>query len=387
MTVCRILLALLLAVAGAAASAQERHLLGPGDTLSVSIYDRPELSGEVPVRGDGSVALHLLGRFEAAGRTAEDLQADISERAEEVFEGPASVLVGVLEHRPVFVTGAVEEPGAYPWRPGLTVIKAVALAGGLARPGGVEDTGERRADELRRRATLAQSRLAFLEAQQAALADELERSGTAPDAAGEVARRDAEDTEQDALMALRRELLERSVEGAEQREALAEEEAQLFSQRRGLIARQLAATAERLSDVEGLVERGLARQEQFLNLQVDVDEFRTDELEAAAFEARARQTAANAESEMEVAQAEYRQELLADKIDADQEIALARAELRAALSSLREVTVEVGPEDELTIVPVFEVYRDGADRPEAVGVTAPLRPDDVLTVRLEAAGQ
>lgn len=107
--------------------------LGHGDVLSILVYDEPDLSMDsVPIRPDGRIALPLIGEVQAAGRKAEDLSADISERLQQFVVQPL-VSVTVLEFNSFEYTidGEVVEPGVYPLDTRVSITKAIAKAGGL----------------------------------------------------------------------------------------------------------------------------------------------------------------------------------------------------------------------------------------------------------------
>jgi hypothetical protein len=74
--------------------------------------------------------LPLIGTLTGSGRTTEEIRGIITERLKERIDGGIEVIVAVEEYRPVYMDGDVVKPGAYPYRPGMTVSIAVALAGG-----------------------------------------------------------------------------------------------------------------------------------------------------------------------------------------------------------------------------------------------------------------
>ena len=377
-----------LALAPGAARAQsgaQPYDVGPGDVLSVSIFGYADISGDQPVREDGSIALHLLGRIEAGGRTVPEIEDDIARRAQERFQSDASVVVGIAVYRDVFVTGEVNAPGAYPFRPGLSVLKAVALAGGLRGSGATAAGADaaRQTTEAQRRAEQARTRLEIADARIAAIDAELSRDGDAEAEGGAGQDGDARTGEPQAeLVAMRRTLLGRSVDQATRQSQLALEEAQSMRQRRELIQNQREAVAEQVAALEELASRGLARREQLLDLQITADDYRADELESTAFEARALQTAANAEGQIEIERTRYRQDLLSDRIDAAEDRALAAADYRAAAAYLGSVGGAVPAGGIEALEPVYEILRvvDGESRRIEADAATALRPDDVLTV-------
>jgi polysaccharide export outer membrane protein len=108
------------------------YQLGAGDTLSIRIYNQAQLSGTYQVDDSGMVDLPLLGLVKAAGRSTDGLSAAIAMGLEDggLILHP-SVAVEVSTYRPFYILGEVNTPGQYPFRPGMTVLTAVSIAGGF----------------------------------------------------------------------------------------------------------------------------------------------------------------------------------------------------------------------------------------------------------------
>jgi len=108
------------------------YRLGPGDNVLLRIYDQPQLSGEFAVDDSGFVDLPLLGLVLAAGSTTDELSGAIARilRDKNLILAP-SVAVEVSKFRPFYILGEVNTPGQYPYRPGMTVLTAVSIAGGF----------------------------------------------------------------------------------------------------------------------------------------------------------------------------------------------------------------------------------------------------------------
>ncbi len=106
--------------------------LGIGDRIRVITTGAEEVTADFRVGADGNIAVPLLGTVQAAGMTTEGLSAAIQHDLEEkkLFRNP-SVVVEVLEYRPIDILGEVNRPGEYPFRPGSTLLAAVANAGGF----------------------------------------------------------------------------------------------------------------------------------------------------------------------------------------------------------------------------------------------------------------
>jgi polysaccharide export outer membrane protein len=135
--------AILLMVVLSPASADE-YRVAPGDTIEFATAATPDLKTRATVRLDGAVALPLVGDFKVAGLTLQQLRTKLQdELASKVYRrrntdgreipvmvAPDEVIVTIAEYRPIYVNGDVSKPGEQPFRPGMTVRQAIALAGG-----------------------------------------------------------------------------------------------------------------------------------------------------------------------------------------------------------------------------------------------------------------
>jgi polysaccharide export outer membrane protein len=107
------------------------YQLGPGDTIGISVYDEKELSvDKVRLTDAGTVSVPMLGEIKASGSTLSELEARISNDLKKSLVSP-NVTVSIQQYRDFFVSGQVYKPGNFPFQPGLTVAKAVAVAGGF----------------------------------------------------------------------------------------------------------------------------------------------------------------------------------------------------------------------------------------------------------------
>ncbi len=108
------------------------YRLGAGDTVLLRIYDQPQLSGSFAIDDSGNIDIPLLGLVPAAGASTAGLAAAIaaSLRARNLILNP-SVAIEVQKYRPFYILGEVNTPGPYPYRPGMTVLTAISIAGGF----------------------------------------------------------------------------------------------------------------------------------------------------------------------------------------------------------------------------------------------------------------
>jgi len=107
------------------------YQLGPGDQVRVTVFRHEDLSGEFLLDGEGFFALPLVGEVKGGGRTVRDLEGTIEGAFKEggYLVNP-QVSLEVLNYRPFYIIGEVNQPGSYPYVNGMTVINAIALAGG-----------------------------------------------------------------------------------------------------------------------------------------------------------------------------------------------------------------------------------------------------------------
>jgi len=122
------------------------YTLGSGDKIKVTVFGQANMSGEFAVAGDGSVSLPFIGTIRAGGLTARQLEQEIVNRLQPDYLKNPRVSVEVLNFRPFDIIGEVQKPGSYPYRDGMTVINAIAMAGGFTYRAKEQEFRIKRAD-------------------------------------------------------------------------------------------------------------------------------------------------------------------------------------------------------------------------------------------------
>ncbi|WP_420135715.1 polysaccharide biosynthesis/export family protein [Rhodopseudomonas sp.] len=150
---------------------------GRGASAMRGIVQRPEMSGEYAVQEDGTVALPLIGSIPAAGRSLQQFVASVAESSEQILGHKLMVNIVSLERAPVYVLGPVKNSGSFKYASGITVLHAVALAGGLDRGSNDSYMKIETVREIQRRSGAAGSMLKLL-ARLSVL--KAERDGVAP---------------------------------------------------------------------------------------------------------------------------------------------------------------------------------------------------------------
>ena len=115
---------------GAEEAAPTAYRLGTGDKVRLSVYNETALSGEFNLNDQGAVTLPLIGTVTLLGKTISESETIITERYAKDYLVNPRVNVEVLNYRPFFILGEVRSPGSYAYINGMTVVNAVALAGG-----------------------------------------------------------------------------------------------------------------------------------------------------------------------------------------------------------------------------------------------------------------
>lgn len=116
--------------AGGAAIAS-RYALGAGDKLRITVYNEAALTGEYAVTDNGTIAFPLIGGVPVLGKSVEGVEQAIREKLSAGYVSDPRVSAEVINYRPFYILGEVTKPGEYPYSVGLTVVQAVAAAGGF----------------------------------------------------------------------------------------------------------------------------------------------------------------------------------------------------------------------------------------------------------------
>jgi len=107
------------------------YILGPNDRVRVKVYGEPDIAGEYEVDSTGQISVPLAGHIHADGLTTKQLERSIASALSKGIVRDPRVNVEVALYRPYYILGEVKKSGEYPYRLGLTVLDAVASAGGF----------------------------------------------------------------------------------------------------------------------------------------------------------------------------------------------------------------------------------------------------------------
>lgn len=116
---------------GSEDSVLEDYRLGPGDVIRIAVFGEERLSGQFQIGPTGSISYPLVGEVPVQGQTVAEFVASLTETLRNGYVRQADVTVEVATYRPFYMLGEIGGPGTYPYTPGLTVLNAIATAGGF----------------------------------------------------------------------------------------------------------------------------------------------------------------------------------------------------------------------------------------------------------------
>ena len=107
------------------------YRLSAGDSVLITVFGHEDLSGEFEINGANVISMPLIPEIEAAGLTVNELEAAIVDALKPDYLKNPNVSVEVTNFRPFYILGEVASPGSYPYSNKMTIVNAVALAGGF----------------------------------------------------------------------------------------------------------------------------------------------------------------------------------------------------------------------------------------------------------------
>jgi len=105
--------------------------IATGDKIQIKVYDEEELTVDTRLNDRGRINYSYVGELEISGKTTREVEELVTEKLKDGYLLNPSVSVSVTEYRPFFINGEVTKPGDYPYQLGLTLEKAVSIAGGF----------------------------------------------------------------------------------------------------------------------------------------------------------------------------------------------------------------------------------------------------------------
>ncbi|AOO81307.1 hypothetical protein BHK69_13295 [Bosea vaviloviae] len=262
---------------------------------SRELFEWSALSGEFAISASGMLSLPVVGTFSVDGKAPAEIAALISERLKGtagLVNAPAAA-VEIAQYRPIYVVGTVEKPGEYAFRPTMTALQAVAIAGGFQRMELALGRFEREtivaegeinvqqtqllAMQVRRDRLLAEAR----KAEAITFSDDIRRSLN--DGAAQAMR------EESALFASRRKAARSQGDLLQQMRSLLEEELRTLDAKAVTQQRQQDLVRRELNNINGLISKGLAVSPRQLAVEQNLAQSESQALDLMLATARAKQ--------------------------------------------------------------------------------------------------
>lgn len=298
--------------------------LSAAETISVRVREQNEFSGEYRISPDMTISVARLGRVAVGSMTPMELERYLGERLGMLLRQEINVAVEVVRFRPFFMTGQVTSPGSVEWRPDLTLIQAISLSGGVARP--MSGIGDIEAPERRLLLEQAKVRYSFAVAQLARLKAEKDRKDSVELdlMLGSYVARALPESRQalEAFLARQNQLLEEQRAAHESRVASLEREKESVLQeletsrtQSDEVKLQVELTESQMEGIESLKAQQLLTNTRYLDYRRSLAEIRVRYSESIAIVQRARTRYNALEREIDTLQRD-RNLLLNDRIEA-----------------------------------------------------------------------
>jgi protein involved in polysaccharide export with SLBB domain len=404
-----VVLALSLTCSGSVLAADMEYKLGPQDKLRIKIgewrpsradvYDWKALTGEFVVGPSGTVFLPLLGEIRAEGATATELANNISDRlrAKVGLADRPVASVEVAEFRPFYILGGVEKPGAYPFRPGLTVVQAASVAGGWQRlMDGTLMQLQRAAITSRGDLRTVGAERDALVARRARLQAELEEKDTIAFPANESPNKRSEQAmrEEELIFRARKDQLNAKSESLRRLKKQLEDEINTLQTKGVALERQIDLVRKELDNITSLLNKGLSYTSRQLSLEQNIAQLQSLRVDVDLSIVRTRQDISKADREMIDLAHQRRNDILTD---------LRKTEDRLTELSEKAVTAENLIHDAEVVAPLYmeaqsaeklppllTIIRKGADgelHSMVAQETDPVEPGDTIKVERRMESQ
>ena len=114
------------------------YVLGAGDKVEIKVFGQPDLEVIALLGNSGEINYPFLGKVKLVGLNISEVEQLITQGLKPDYLVNPNVYVQVVQYRPFYIHGEVENPGAYPYQPAMTVNQAIALAGGLTERASID---------------------------------------------------------------------------------------------------------------------------------------------------------------------------------------------------------------------------------------------------------
>ncbi|MER9171729.1 polysaccharide biosynthesis/export family protein [Mesorhizobium australicum] len=384
------------------------YLLGPQDKVRLKVYEWrasrdvifewTALNDDFVVGADGTLFLPFVGQIRAQGTSPGDLARAIGDGLmQQMGLGRhPDVAVEIAQYRPFYIVGYVTQPGEFPYRPGLTVLQALGIAGGLR-------TREDDIPRLEREVIAGQgdvgllalssvtllARKARLEAEQAG-SDDIAFPGELKDRASNATVAVAMEQER-RIFAVRKEAMTTQLRSLSELKDFLEKELDSLQQQLTFRDKQIELIQKELAGVSSLVQKGLAVAPRELNLEGTVAQMQGDRLAAETSLLRVRQEISKTDIEILNLNNQHANEIAAALRETQSQLNEVVSKAETASQLLHETAVTAPAllalrEHAERAKPIFKIVRMTANGSQELAAeeTTSIEPGDTVKIEIPA---
>ncbi|MDB5614739.1 MAG: sugar transporter substrate-binding protein [Devosia sp.] len=379
------------------AHAASPYKLGVSDTLTIKVVqwkagsstleEWTALSGDYVVGADGTVNFPMLNPIEGAGKTSNDLAAVLGATLQQTLglSTAPTVTVEISKYGPIYVTGDVGTPGEYPFAPNLTVVKAVALAGGERRIAEAVARPEREILTTSGALTVLQDEHRRLLVRRARLDAELagmEQIPVPPELEG-AADVDTLVASETAILSAQRRQAEAQTTSLTDQVALLNRQIEAFGQKQTGTEAQLASARDQLEKITALSDDGLALASRVTSLQTSVSDLESRLLDTQTTTMQAQQDIAAAEREQAMLTDQRLSDMSLERQTVDGQIAALQLKIATQQGLVQEAALYTGVAVPGQTAPTiaYSIVRNGEE--VAADLNTSIEAGDVVVARVE----
>jgi exopolysaccharide production protein ExoF len=370
------------------ALAQEPYKLQPGDAVEIWVAQEEQLNRQVSIGPDGRLSLPLVGQVAAQGMTIEDLSKTFKERLQKYYSEDLDITVMLqpneIHARSIFVAGDVANPGVYPFRPDMTVMHVVSVAGGLYRAT-FEASDQDRSTMLRGDIARTQNRVNQLGATIARLQAEMANSPTINAAAEELVgippdALEAVLTQEQAILDMRMDELRIKEAADRQLKDIAVRSLEAAKEQLRSVDTRIGLAKQRLEATNSLIAKGFSQGSQRLELEGTIASMEGEKSQYTADVATQEAAVVNYDSGMESYLQARKTELLTDLNNTRRERDALASTLSDSIKALQAYDDATSSTEEAVITYSLLRTKDGQTEEIPASDLTPVEPGDLIRV-------
>lgn len=396
---CSLVLAAMMLFPPGSFAAEGDYKLGAADKMRVrasewrasqaQVYEWDAISGEYTISSSGYISLPLIGDVKAAGKSTSELSdviADSLVKKIGTVKRP-EIAIEIIQYRPFYILGPVTRPGDYPFRPNLTVLQAVGIAGGFRRtaderPERESISGEGDLNVLQLTLSSYMTRLARLNAELADAKDITFPAEISAQANNPTIRDFIK--QQTNIFQSRKESMRSQLKAYEQLKVILNQEVASLNERAQSQQRQIDLAKRERDAVDTLMNKGLTVNARQSSLEQQLAQFESAKLDISTSILRAQQELSKADRDSLELRNKFKNEVSDEIHDVSLKMQETRERINTAQSLLSETDGYISKSSDRTSRISYSIVRkvDGKVQELPAEEATAVYPEDVIRVRI-----